>query len=77
MNDNIEADSIKLTVKHYEFDLKPHPKIVNFEIVYEIADSLTADIRNVINERVISSLQGKASSPQRVRQPLPYFRKTK
>lgn len=78
MNDNTKADSIKLTGKQYEFDLKAHPKIVDFEIVYEISDTLAADIRNVIDERAISSLQGKVPQhPQKVRQPPPYFRKTK
>lgn len=76
--DNPEADSIKLTIERSDFDLKPHPKIVDFEIVYEASDRLAEEMSTVINESIISTLIGKAPQhPRRVRELAPYFRRMK
>lgn len=75
IDDNMEND-IKLTIERRDFNLKPHPKIVDFEIIHEASDWLAIDIRNVINERLISTLHGKANHhPRSVRESLPYFRR--
>lgn len=71
---NIEND-IKLTIERRDFNLKPHPKIVDFEIIHEIPDWLAIDIRDVIDKRIISTLCGRAPRRRRIRQSLPYFRR--
>lgn len=52
MNDN--------NIERRDFNLEPQPKIVDFEIIHEIPDWLAIDIRDVIDERIISTLRGMA-----------------
>ena len=65
----------KLTIERRDFNLKPHPKIVDFKIIHEIPDWLAIDIRDVIDKRIISTLRGMAPRRRRIRQSLPYFRR--
>lgn len=77
-NDNNMEDDIKLTIERRDFNLAPQPKIVDFEIIHEVSDWLAIDMRTVINERLISTLRGKAPRRhRRVRQPSPHFRRTR
>lgn len=70
-------DDIKLRIERRDFNLAPQPKIADFEIIHEASDWLAIDIRNVINERIISTLRGKAPRrrPRRIRQSSLFFRR--
>ncbi len=63
MNDNEETN-------------KQH-KIIDSKIINEIFDVLVENIRSVIDERIISTLHGKAPQRRRIRESLPYFRRTR